>query len=500
MTQDRHVPVIVGVGECLDRPVEVQEGLEPVELMARAVRSAQDDAGASLLAAVDSLDVVNLISWRYDDPAGLLCERLGITPARTAYGPVGGESPVRYLHRAAQRIAAGESTAALICGAESQHTVAKAAKLGRELPWTPFAVNAPDPLKGEDILHPLAVKLGCSQPVTVYPFYETATAAHWGLTPASAQRESGELWSRFSRQAADNPMAWLREAHSADEIVTPAPSNRLIAWPYTKLMVANPLVNQGAAVILTSLAEARRAGVAEDNIVFVWGGAHANEPRDYLARDHYWESHAQNAVLAACAEVADEGFTALELYSCFPCVPKMARRALGLPAAFEPTVTGGLTFFGAPLNNYMTHAACAMVRRLRASAADGLGLLYGQGEFVTKHHGLVLGRSRARRAMAQDASVQAIADGRRGEVPVIEWQPAGHGRIEAFTLIYERSGEIAHGVAIVHADHGARTLARIPSTDTRTLAVLTDTEVSPIGRSGVLQPTPEGYSDWSVAA
>ena len=43
----------------------------------------------------------------------------------------------------------------------------------------------------------------------------------------------------------------------------------------------------------------------------------------------------------------------------------------------KPTVAGGLTFFGAPLNTYMTHAACAMVRKLRNGAK--LGLLYGQG-------------------------------------------------------------------------------------------------------------------------
>ena len=81
-----------------------------------------------------------------------------------------------------------------------------------------------------------------------------------------------------------------------------------------------------------------------------------------------------------------KAFDAIELYSCFPCVPKMARRTLGLGADVQPTVTGGLTFFGAPLNTYMTHAACAMVRKLRDGAQ--LGLLYGQGGFVTKHHAL----------------------------------------------------------------------------------------------------------------
>ena len=48
------------------------------------------------------------VSWRYADTAALLCERLGVTPKRAVYGPVGGESPIRYLHEAAQRIARGE--------------------------------------------------------------------------------------------------------------------------------------------------------------------------------------------------------------------------------------------------------------------------------------------------------------------------------------------------------------------------------------------------------
>jgi acetyl-CoA C-acetyltransferase len=188
--------------------------------------------------------------------------------------------------------------------------------------------------------------------------------------------------------AAGQPNAWIKTAFTPEQITTPRPDNRPIAWPYTKLMVANMQVNQGAAVIVTSLAAARAAGIPDERLVFVWGGAAAREPGDYLQRDHYHGSVAQDAVLEAVGGMAPDGFDALELYSCFPCVPKMARRTLGLPADVTPTVTGGLTFFGAPMNDYMTHAAVAMTRRLREGG--GTGLLYGQGEFVTKHHGLVL--------------------------------------------------------------------------------------------------------------
>ena len=89
-------------------------------------------------------------------------------------------------------------------------------------------------------------------------------------------------------------------------------------------MVANPTVNMGAALLMTSLAKAREAGIAADKMIHVWGGASAEEPRDYLIRDQFFESHAQNAVLnAAMALAGGDGraFDAIELYSCFPCVP-----------------------------------------------------------------------------------------------------------------------------------------------------------------------------------
>src|SRR5439155_6800964 len=195
--------------------------------------------------------------------------------------------------------------------------------------------------------------------------------------------------------------------------------------------------NMGAALLITSLAKAREAGIAEDRLVHVSGGAAAEEPRDYLIRDQFHESHSQNAVLKAVMDlVGGDGraFDAIELYSCFPCVPKMARRTLGLGADVQPTVTGGLTFFGAPLNTYMTHAACAMVRKLRNGAR--LGLLYGQGGFVTKHHGLVLSRQAPQEPLAQDSSVQAEADRHRGPVPEFVTEPSGRGAGERFTVMY----------------------------------------------------------------
>lgn len=500
---DRHIPVIVGVGEISDRPTELTAGLEPLALMVEALKRAERDCGAKLLHEIDCLDVVNFLSWRYRDPAGELSARLGIAPKHAYYGPVGGESPIRYLHEAAQRIARGECNVAAVCGAEAQSTATKAERAGVTLPWTPFAHDVPEPKRGAAFQKPMATKLGVARPITVYPFYEAASAAHWRQTPREALQESGDLWATYSRVAAQNPNAWLKRAFTPDAIMRPTADNRLIAWPYTKLMVANPMVNQGAALLLTSLAKARAAGIAEDRIVYIWGGASAEEPRDYLERDQYVESHAQNAVLRAAMALVDgqddrggKAFDAIELYSCFPCVPKMARRTLGLGADVQPTVAGGLTFFGAPLNDYMAHAACAMVRKLRGGAK--LGLLYGQGGFVTKHHALVVSRQAPRQALAQATGVQAEADRRRKPVPAFVTEASGKALVESFTVIYGRDGDAEHGVVILRTAEDARALARVPARDGATLAHLTSMERTPVGSLGEIGTADDGVLEWRV--
>jgi acetyl-CoA C-acetyltransferase len=497
--EDR-IPVIVGVGEITDRPTNLKSGLEPLTLLVEALKRAEQDSGGKLLGEIQSLDIVNFLSWRYQDPAKQLSDHLGIAPKHAYYGPVGGESPIRYLHEAAQRIARGECSVAAVCGAEAQSTATKAERAGITLPWTPFAHDAPEPKRGAAFQRPIAVRLGVFMPVTVYPFYEAASSAHWGQTPGEAMAESGRLWSNYSSIASQNPNAWLKRQFTPDEITTPTRDNRLIAWPYTKLMVANPTVNMGAAILMTSLAKARAAEVAADRLVHIWGGASAEEPRDYLTRDQFFESHAQNAVLNAMMELAGgdgKAFDAIELYSCFPCVPKMARRTLGLGADVQPTVTGGLTFFGAPLNTYMTHAACAMVRKLRSGAK--LSLLYGQGGFVTKHHALVLSRQAPQRELSQGASVQTEADRHRGAVPNFVTEADGKGSIESFTVIYGRDGEVEHGVVMVRTSDNARALARVPAHDSQTLAHLLSMERTPVGSSGEIVRAEDGVLEWRRA-
>ncbi|MDO8705420.1 MAG: hypothetical protein Q7J84_10795 [Sulfuricaulis sp.] len=496
--KSEHIPVIVGVGEITNRPRDLAQGLEPAALMVESLRRAQQDAGADLIRSLDSLDVINSFSWPYRDLPGTLCEMLGMTPARVVYRPVGGETPTLSLHQAAQRIALGQSTVAAVCGGEAERTVQWARREKFSLPW-----SAPDPNWtrefARDFMHAEMVKHDLLRPLDIYPLYENAIQHLWGQTPAEGNAESAALWAEYAAVAATNPYAWLPRAATAEEIATASAANRPIAWPYLKTMMAQPGVNQGAAVIVTSLAHAEKCGIGRHKLIHLWGGAHANEPRDVLSRAQLQSSPAMEEVLARAVQVAGDGeFDLLELYSCFPCVPKMARRAIPSLRAPAPTVAGGLTFFGAPVNNYMTHAVAAMVRALRAGGSKGL--LYGQGGHVTKHHALVLAREASPHAMARENfSVQAAADARRAAPPPVLADYRGSCVVESHTVLYTRDGAPQHGSVIGRAPGGERLIARVPAADQEAIAFLTDPARSPIGAVGVVKPGRGELLEWSLS-
>ncbi|RYE93962.1 MAG: acetyl-CoA acetyltransferase, partial [Oxalobacteraceae bacterium] len=136
MSNDSHTPVIVGVGEIKDRPADRSAGQEPAALIEAALRCAEADAGAALLGRLDSLDVVNVVSWRYDDLPGLLADRLGAAPRWRRHGEIGGQTPVQFLHEAAARIARGEAGVAAVCGGEASYTATWARRTGLALGWT----------------------------------------------------------------------------------------------------------------------------------------------------------------------------------------------------------------------------------------------------------------------------------------------------------------------------------------------------------------------------
>src|SRR5258708_27739773 len=155
--------------------------------------------------------------------------------------------------------------------------------------------------------------------------------------------------------ATATPHAAAPTVRSAAELVTVTESNRLIADPYPRYIVAREKVNQGAAVLLTSVAAAQRLGVPRDRWVFLHGHADLAERR-LLDRADLSASPA--AVLAArsaleMAGVSVGDLATIDLYSCFPAPVFNICDGLGL-SPDDPrglTLTRGLPVFRGPRRN-----------------------------------------------------------------------------------------------------------------------------------------------------
>lgn len=496
MNDSQRIPVIIGIGEMLDR--QVDERLEPLEMLLQCARSADEDAGGGWLRQVDSIRVVNSMTWNYRDLPSLLGQRLRLRNPEAIHGPVGGETPVRQLLDGALDIADGLRDVVLLCGAESTRTLMQIMGQGRTPPWT-----APDPdarrLEAEDFVTPLCARYGLTLPLEVYPLYENATRSAWGLSFEEAQAESGMIGEAMSKVAAGNPYAWSGKPMAAADIVTPSDKNRYVTFPYTKFQVAQIGVNQASAVLLTHRDAALAAGIPEDRLVYIWSGAGAQEPDDVLARANYTSAPALDQVLQRTLEINGVQASELdlfELYSCFPVVPKLARRALDLPADAPLSVTGGLTFFGGPTNNYMGHAITAMTRALRNSEGRK-GLLYGNGAFVTKHHAAILATTPPSQPV-RNLDLRGAAETAPGEVPELLEHYEGPATIESFTFSYTPKGKPDRGTVILRTPLGQRTLARVTGSCSETVAWLLDPHNQVIGSQGEVYDGNDGLNHFAL--
>lgn len=490
--------VIIGVGEVTEKLASGQIGQEPMRLMASACENAIADSGASsdaLKTAISTVYVVNQMGWPYADIASLVAENLGLSDVHCEETPVGGNMPTLYLNEAARQVQNGEQEMVVIAGGEATASLVAAGKLQQRPDWTAPQAGKPRPSKA-DFFHPEALKYGLNMPIDVYPLYDNAIRAAWGQSYAEAQQESGDIGAGMAAVAAANPNAWMGQPFSSAEISTPTEKNRMVVHPYTKWMIANPVVNQASACIVTTYEKAIALGVSEDKLVYVGSGVGGAEPRDILSRSGYTEAHAMSSVLKKTLAVNDMAAVPelVELYSCFPCVPKLARRALGVSEAEVLSVTGGLTFFGAAVNNYMGHAIAAMVRAIRAGKGSN-GLLYGNGEFVTKHHALVL-FSQPVSQPVKNINLQNELDANYGEVPEVLSSYSGSSVLETYSLWYSRDGQPERAALICRTPDNKRHLAAV--TDSATLQALICGEKEVIGASGEASVSDDGLNYWRV--
>lgn len=455
-------PVLVGYGQVNQRDENPE--VSPIDLMVDAARNAADPR---VLEAVDSVRVVNLLSWRYRDPGLLLAQRLHADNASTRYTGVGGNTPQSLVNEACRDIQNGRAEVVLIAGGETWRTRSRLRAKAVRPDWprqdesVPMAEGADE---GVPMAGPAEIKINLDRPAFVYPMFEQALRIAAAESDEEHRRRIGELWAQFSAVAATNPHAWNRDAVPADEIWQPGPSNRMISWPYPKLMNSNNMVDQAAVLVLTSAEKAADLQIPRDRWVFPYAGT---DSHDTYAIGERAEFHTSPAIRIGgrraleLAGISVDDVALVDVYSCFPSAVQVAANELGLPLG-DPdrplTVTGGLTFAGGPWNNYVTHSIATMAERLVAAPGQ-LGLITANGGYLTKHSFGVYGTEPPPHEFRWK-DVQSEVDREPTREALVDW--SGVGTVETWTTPFDREGAPEKAFLAVRTPEDARVLAVIP--------------------------------------
>jgi acetyl-CoA C-acetyltransferase len=457
MPIDPRTPVLVGAAAVTQRAEDPRELSEPLELMAEALERAAEDAGSkSLLTDVDSIWAPRGF-WEYSDPGRLLAERFGAADVRTVVAEIG-VLQTSVLGLAATEIAEGRCDIAMIVGAEARDRASRLKRQGLEVPLTRQSDSQPDEVlrPAAEIMGKLEIELGLVTPVIQYSMIDNALRAHEGQSIDDHRRALGDLWAGMSRVAAGNDHAWNRDAMSSEAIREANPSNRMLAFPYTKWLVSQWNVNQAGGLVLCSYEKAKRLGLDERRFVFPLAVVDSNRMVTLSERRELHRSPGFRFAGERAAEHLDRGLDEidhLEIYSCFPAAVRVQQRELGLGRTRSVTQTGGMTFGGGPLNNFVLQGWVGMIECLRADPG-ALGLVTAISGLITKQGVSVLGPEPSPAFLFADVSDAVDAEHR----PVhVEADAAGRGRVASYTV--GRIGAAESGVAIVvDLDDGQRTL------------------------------------------
>ncbi len=452
MSVDPRTPVLIGVGQFTERIDDpAYRGMSAVELATAAAEAALADTGspAAVAGAIDT--VVGLrqfeISGRGMAPLGCstnyprsVARRVGAEPARAVLEPIGGQGPQHIMTEFGAAIAAGAAEAVLVIGSENGSTL-------RSFANRPDKPDHCEIVEGQledrgygyaGLFSDYTVAHGLVGAPAQYGLLENARRGRLGLNVVDYRRAMAELFAPFSAVAAANPYAASPVRRSVAEIMTVDADNRMICDPYPRLLVARDQVNQGAAVVMTSVHTARRLGVPEPHWVFLRGHADLVDQPLLDRADLGFNSASVLAVEEALrtAGIGLDDIATFDLYSCFPIPVFSICDGMGL-APGDPrglTVTGGLPYFGGPGNSYSLHAIAETATRMRSTpgsyglvgANGGIMSKYSVGVYSTEPENWIADRSE--QLCAQVAALPAT--------PVAD-RATGQATIETYTVRYD---------------------------------------------------------------
>ncbi|MFL5296013.1 MAG: acetyl-CoA acetyltransferase [Phenylobacterium sp.] len=511
---DGTTPVLIGAGQFTYRG-DPGASPSPNALLKIAAERAAADAGIGPagLAAIDALAVAGFtidapgstrtaIPHSANPPASL-AKAVGAAPTWAVYSHMGGNTPQQLVNVLAERISRGETELALAVGAEFLGSAMK--RLTKGLGFEDWATDAaedlPEPERIGDPrsgVTPYEARHGIGRPINCYPLFENALRARDRRSVGDHQARLGRLFAPFTQVAAKNPEAWFPVVRTPEELVTVNEKNRMVGFPYPKLLNAIMEVDQSAGVIIASVAKARELGVPEEKWVYLHGCADAADLWFPLDRQNYHSSPAMRLTGKLALDMAGVGLERIDfidLYSCFPVAVEIGAEELGL-ALDDPrglTVTGGLPYAGGPGNNYAMHSIATMLGKLRAKPG-GWGLVTANGWYLTKQStGVYSTAPPAKPFERQDPKVlQAEIDALPH--PVVTETPQGPARIETYTVVHRREGPFM-GI-VIGRDEADRRFAAVTPNDPETLAGLERGEQ--VGRAGRVGPGPDGQTNLFV--
>lgn len=497
-----NTPVILGTGQCVERIVTDAKPpfSSPVSLAAQAATLALSDAGV----APELLDTIAVIrtfadaakAWESpfggsNNPPESVARRIGASPSQRVYSDAGGTEPLQVMEEMCRAIARGEKRFVLLTGAEAIANERYARRAGYEDNWRE---DIDAPLDSREYKKRFAstqeLHSGMTLPAHYYGMIENSLAADLGHNLTEHQHYMAQVMAPFSEVGAQNPYSQNPRRYSIDELATTSNKNYAIATPYSKWLVAQDAVNQGAALVLTSIGQAKALGIDPNQWVFVQAYAQGFD-LPMSQRSDPGRSEAMTQVLNATLEMAElraSEMAHVDIYSCFPCAVHNACEALELPTdgSTPLTITGGLPYFGGPGNNYTMHAVAEMVQQLRGTGAAGL--VTANGGILSKHAAAVL-TNNVQGTQHMDWSKAGALTWNTPQAHALRYcdEPTG-GTVLSYTVIEgRRQPDLA--VILGQTNEGERFLAN--SNSATETAAMRDT--SPIGLSVSVRRTQESH-------
>ncbi len=469
-TIDPCTPILVGQAQVSQHVDDFNNAAGPLELMSRAVTQAFGDAeihnaGTKNGPHIDALRVVRSLSATSVNPAHDIAAMLGINANEFGLTPHGGNMPQYLVNAAALQIRDGGAQLIVLTGGESFRSRRRARAAQVRLPWMEAKesqeLHAPTAV-GEDLVmnHEIELAHKIMLPIEIYPMFETALRYRDKRTVANHQQYISELWSRFSDVAATNPHAWIQQSYTAQAIRTPTPDNRMIGFPYTKLMNSNNDVDMAAALVMCSVERAESLGIARDKWIFLHAGTDCHEHNFVSHRHTFTDTPAirigGQRVLALAEKSIDE-IENLDLYSCFPSAVQLGAESLGVALDRQLTCTGGLSFAGGPFNNYVMHAIATTMTTLREKPTE-TGLVWANGGYATKHAFGVYATTPPPHGFRHESPQNEVdALPRRAVATALEAK--GAATVEAYSVMHDRNGSVEKVRASVLLTDGRRAWA-----------------------------------------